>query len=74
MKLKALELGTGRAIAIGPHIPIQCAEPKNPTANAEKIIGDISSQKNFIQYEKKFHHNNPDHHTAILILRARNLS
>lgn len=35
------ELGIGRAIAIGPHIPMQCKLPKKPIASAVKISGDI---------------------------------
>ena len=35
------EFGTGRAIAIGPHIPMQWRLPKNPMKNAVKISGDI---------------------------------
>ena len=35
------DLGTGKAIAIGPHIPIQCKLPKNPMKNAANISGDI---------------------------------
>jgi hypothetical protein len=36
------EFGTGRAIAIGPHIPMQCKLPTNPTKNAANISGDIN--------------------------------
>lgn len=54
IKLKAPELGTGSAIAIGPHIPMQCAEPKKPTAKAEKIIGDILVHKIFHSTRNEF--------------------
>jgi hypothetical protein len=41
-KDKLFESGTGKAIAIGPHIPMQCKLPTNPTKNAANISGDIN--------------------------------